>query len=166
MDPISVEATIMGLLAAAAKASSILDSVITSAQTAPKLAQNALVEVTDISLCLNQLQSFLERGRTGIELQAYLVPEKLVVVVLCDCVSVFTELGKTLDLLKIEEPWQASELEQSLDLLNLEEPRQAHRAVKWMRGEKDVAASLTRLRSSKASLSLLMTALNWQVITR
>ena len=164
MDPLSAAAVIVGLLAAAAKVSSILNSVITSAKTAPKLAQNAFVEVTDISLCLNQLQSFLERAQTGIESQAYLVPVELVVVVLCDCVSVFTELEKTLDLLKIEEPLQASELGKTF--LKVEEPRQAHRAVKWMRGEKDVAATLTRLRSSKASLSLLMTALNWQVITR
>ena len=148
MDPISVAASIVGLLTAAAKVSSILNSVITSAKTAPKLALSASVEVTDISVCLNQLQSFLLRTQTKSQSQENLILVNQVLVVLSDCVLVFSELEQILDPLKLEEPWQA------------------HRAVKWVRKEKDVAAILTRLQSSKASLSLIMTILNWQVLTR
>ena len=148
MDPISVAASIVGLLTAAAKVSSILKSVITSVKAAPKLARNVLAEVTDISVCLDQLQSFLERAETEIESQEYLILVNQVVVLLSDCVLLFSELERTLDPLKLEEPWQA------------------HRAVKWMRREKDITAILIRLQASKASLSLIMTTLNWQVITR
>ena len=148
MDPISVAASIVGLLGAAAKVSSILSSVITSAKTAPRLALSASAEVTDISVCLNQLQSFLLRTQTKSQSQEDLILVNQVLVVLSDCVLVFSELEQTLDPLKLEEPWQA------------------HRAVTWMRREKDVAAILTRLQSSKTSLSLIMTTLNWQVHTR
>lgn len=145
MDPISVAASLVGLLGAAAKVSSILNSVIKSARTAPTLARNALIEVTDITVCLNQLQTFLLRTQTTHQSQESLVQ---VLVILSDCVLIFSELEQTLHPLRIEEPWQA------------------HRAVKWMLREKDVAAILTRLQSSKASLSLIMTTLNWQVFTR
>ena len=148
MDPISVAASIAGLLTAAAKVSSILSSVITSAKRAPKLALSASVEVTNISVCLNQLQSFLLRTQTKSQSQENLILVEQVLVVLSDCVLVFSELEQTLDPLKLEEPWQA------------------HRAVKWMRREKDVAAIVTRLQSSKVSLSLIMTILNWQVLSR
>ena len=147
MDPISVAASIVGLLAAATKVSSILSSVITSARTPPKLALSASVEVTDISACLNQLQSYLLRAQNRSHSQESLILVNQVLVVLSDCVLVFSELERTLDPLKLEEPWQV------------------HRAVKWMRREKDVAAILTRLQSSKTSLSLIMTTLNWQVLT-
>ena len=135
--------SIVGLLAAAAKLSSILKSVTTRVLAAPKLVRDALAEVTAISVFLDQLRSFLERLQTEIESR-----EHLILVVLSDCASVF------------------SDFEQILDPLNLEEPWQAHRAVKWMRREKDVAAILTRLQSSKAALSLIMTTLNWQVYSR
>ena len=141
-------ASIVGLLAAAAKVSSILNSVTTRVRAAPKLARDALAEVTAISVCLDQLQSFLERAQTEIESREHLILVDQVLVVLSDCVLVFSELEQILDPLKLEEPWQA------------------HRAVKWMRREKDVAAILTRLQSSKASLSLIMTTLNWQVYSR
>lgn len=148
MDPISVAASLVGLLGAAAKVSSILNSVIKSARTAPTLARNALIEVTDITVCLNQLQTFLLRTQTTHQSQESLVLVDQVLVILSDCVLIFSELEQTLHPLRIEEPWQA------------------HRAVKWMLREKDVAAILTRLQSSKASLSLIMATLNWQVFTR
>lgn len=143
MDPISVAASLVGLLGAAAKVSSILNSVIKGARTAPKLARNALIEVTDITVCLNQLQTILLRTQTTHQSQESLILVDQVLVILSDCVLIFSELEQTLDPLRIEEPWQA------------------HRAVKWMLREKDVAAILTRLQSSKASLSLIMTTLNW-----
>lgn len=148
MDPISVAASFVGLLSAAAKISSILNSVVRSARTAPKLAQNTLIEVNDITVCLNQLQAFLLSTQATHRSQESLVLVDQVLVILSDCVLIFSELEQTLEPLRIEEPWQA------------------HHAVKWMLREKDVAAILTRLQSSKASLSLIMTTLNWQVLTR
>ena len=148
MDPISVAASFVGLLGAASKISSILNSVVRSARTAPKLAQNTLIEVNDITVCLNQLQTFLLRTQTTHRSQESLILVDQVLVILSDCVMIFSELEQTLDSLRIEEPWQV------------------HQVVKWMLREKDVAAILTRLQSSKASLSLIMTTLNWCVLSR
>lgn len=143
MDPISVAASLVGLIGAAAKISSILNSVVRSATTAPKLAQNILIEVNGITVCLNQLQTFLMHTQTTHRSQESLVLVDQVLVILSDCVLIFSELEQNLDPLKVEEPWLA------------------HRAVKWMLREKDIAATLTRLQSSKLSLSLMMTTLNW-----
>lgn len=107
MDPISVAASFVGLLGAAAKISSILNSVVRSARTAPKLARNTLIEVNDITVCLNQLQTFLLRTQTTHRSQESLVLVDQVLVILSDCVLIFSELEQTLDPLAIEEPWQA-----------------------------------------------------------
>ena len=146
MDPISVAASLVGLLGAATKVSSILRSVVKSAKAAPKVAQNALAEVTDITVCLNQLQTFVLNTQTTRQPEGSRILVDQLLVILSDCVLIFSELEQTLNSLEIEEPWQA------------------YHAIKWMLREKDIAAILTRLQSSKASLTLIMTTLNAQVL--
>ena len=55
MEPLSVSASIVGLLTAAGAVTALVRNI----QEAPRIAQDVALEVTDISACLSQLQSFL-----------------------------------------------------------------------------------------------------------
>ena len=57
---ISAGAAIVGLLGAAAKVSEVLIKSIVNVKEALKLAQNVLIEVSDVGASLNQLQKYLQ----------------------------------------------------------------------------------------------------------
>ena len=141
MDPMSVAASVVGLIGAANKICSTLMAFVNSAKGAPKLAQNVLIEVSDISACLSQLQKFLlgTRARS----HDHLIMVEQIIVTLSNCVMIFSELEETIEYLKPEQPMQAGRL------------------VKWVLKEQAVSALLSRLQSSKMSLSLMLTTLSW-----
>ena len=56
MDPLSVSASIIGILEASAKVSSVLIAFVRSTKAAPKLAQTVLSQVNDLSAILTHLQ--------------------------------------------------------------------------------------------------------------
>ena len=59
MDPLSVLASVLGLLAAAHKVTSVLVTAIKGIEDASKQVQAVLTEVNEITLILSQMQSFL-----------------------------------------------------------------------------------------------------------
>lgn len=59
MDPVSVAASVVGLLGAVAQLLGLLTAFIKSANGDPKAAQDVLSDVADIGACLWKLQSFL-----------------------------------------------------------------------------------------------------------
>ena len=63
MDPMSAAAAIVGLLGAAATVLAVLFKSIGNVKEAPKLEQNVLMEVSDVSACLNQLQRYIQFAR-------------------------------------------------------------------------------------------------------
>lgn len=141
MDGISVAASIIGLLAAAAKISSTLNDFIVKVREAPKLARTVLLEIADISACLNQVQSLLLGvGSINASNQSLLMVNDLDVI-LSNCVVIFSELEELAEGLKPDQPIQA------IDIL------------KWTIKEKAITALLLRLQSSKTSLSLMISAL-------
>src|SRR5437762_13983446 len=58
MDPISVAASITGLLAVAAKLSSVFQGFVSSTNEAPSLARGVRDVIDDVALVLSQLQPF------------------------------------------------------------------------------------------------------------
>ena len=70
MDPLSDAASVAGLLEAAATVTTILKTIIGTVKDAPQLAKNVLVEVSDITACLGQLQTFLLGDRFKISSSA------------------------------------------------------------------------------------------------
>lgn len=141
MDGISVAASIVGLLAAAAKISLGLNDFVTMVKEAPKLARTVLLEVADLSACLSQVQSLLLGvGRANASNQSLLMVEEIIVV-LSNCVLVF------------------SELEELIDGVKPDQSTQARNILKWTMKEKAVTALLLRLQSSKTSLSLMISTL-------
>lgn len=143
MDAISVAASIVGLLGAAAKVSEVLLKFLGSVRGAPKLAQNVLIEVSDVSACLNQLQRYLQGTLSTSHSQEQLLMVEQLVVTLSNCVMIFSELEETVESLKPAEPMQPWRL--------------AH----WLFKEQTISALLVRMQQSKLSLSLMLTTLTW-----
>ena len=143
MDPMSAAASIIGLLGAAAKVSEVLLKFIGNVKGAPKLAQNVLMEVSDVSACLNQLQRYLQGALTTSASQEQLLMVEQLVVTLSNCVLIFSELEETVDSLKPSEPMQPWRLAQ------------------WLFKEQAISALMVRIQQSKLSLSLMLTTLTW-----
>ena len=144
MDGISVAASILGLIGAAAKVTLYLNALVTSVKTAPKLAQSVLLEVSDVSICLSQLQRlFLGMERRSKSRESLIMIEQLLVV-LSNCVSIFSELEEILE---------------SLDLTGT--PLSKIKIASWLRRQQSISTLLIRLQASKQSLTLVVTTLNW-----
>ena len=136
MDGISVAAAIVGLLGVAATISLALNDFITKFKVARKVARTVLLEVADVSSCLSQVQSLLlGAGRVNACNQSLLTIEETIVV-LSNCVLIFSELEELVEGLTPDHSAQA--------------------ILTWIMKEKTVAALLLRLQSSKISLSLII----------
>lgn len=145
MDGISVAASILGLIGAAAKVAEYLNALVTSVEKAPKLAQSVLLEVSDVSICLSQLQRLLLGMERGNKSRERLIMIEQLVVVLSNCVSIFSELEEILE---------------SLDLVS-GAPLCKIKIASWLRRQHSISTLLIRLQASKQSLTLVVTTLNW-----
>ena len=145
MDPLSVAASVVGVLGAAAKVSEVLTTFIRGAKGAPALANGVLQEVSDIRVCLTQLQSFLLGTRVGARSRTALIMVEQVVVTLTSCVLTF------------------SELEEALEPLKDRTPEQIGSRFAWMWKEHTLGRLCLRLNSNRQSLNLMLTILTWYV---
>ncbi|KAL8817059.1 MAG: hypothetical protein Q9223_004040 [Gallowayella weberi] len=143
MDPISVSASIFGLLGAATKISEVLTSFVRGMKDAPRLAQRTLTEVEDLRLCFHQLQDWvnLEGSRTERKSRAAMIMVDQLVVILTHSILTFSELESAVAGLK----------PRSSFIMNSR--------FKWMAKEHTITLLLQRLQASKASLNLLITTL-------
>ena len=142
MDPLSVSAAIVGLMTAAAS----VTALVRKTRDAPKIARDVALEVSSISACLSQLQFLLNGTRLPSRSGTSLVMVDQVLVVLTDCVTIFSELQETLDSLKSNQQ------------------RRSFSKVRWTFKEGVIAKLLLRLQASKLSLNLMLTTLNWYVL--
>ena len=104
MDPLSVAASVVGLLGAAAKVTTFLYSCWSSIDNAPKLARSLAYEVSTTSGCLAQVQAFLLQPTDSQSLKSRtdLIMVEQVLVSLTDCVCVFSDLEKVIDSLRLD----------------------------------------------------------------
>lgn len=142
MDPLSVSASIVGSLAAAAAITKSVTGFVGSIKDAPKSTQHVLSEVADIRNCLLQLQSFLLGTSKASASRTSLLMVEQILVTLTGCVTTFSELDEILD--------QVIGVKQS-----------AIDKMKWVSKEKKISKLLLRLQSSKTSMSLMLTTLTW-----
>ena len=147
MDPLTIAASTVGLLGAAAKVSTVLTAFVSGTRYAPTLAKVILQEVSDISVCLAQLQTFLSGSRVGSRSRTAMIMVEQVVVTLTACMITF------------------SELEEVLGSLKLDDPQQLRNRVTWARRESVLTRLLDRLHSSRTSLNLMLTTLTWYECT-
>ena len=143
MDPLSVSASIIGLLSVAAKVTTLLVTLVNSAKGVSQLIQSMLTEVSDIGACLGQLQAFLTGIRSASRSRTSLIMVEQVVVILAGCVSTFSELEAVAEKLKTDLPIRPLE------------------KLKWARKEDDILKILGRLQASKSSLNLILAVLTW-----
>ncbi|KAI4130165.1 MAG: hypothetical protein LQ338_001873 [Usnochroma carphineum] len=141
MDPLSVAASIIGICTAAVQVNALLKGFIDSSKGAPASARHVLTEVTGIYACLNQLEIFLSGRQESSNSRRSLVMIEQVIVVFTDCVSMFSELEQTVESLKTNERMRVID------------------RVKWAAKEKAILNLLTRLQTSKASLTLMLNVL-------
>lgn len=146
MDPLSVSASIIGILGAAAKVSSVLISFVQSTKAAPKLAQTVLSEVNGLSAILTHLQTYLLGATNPSKSRASLILVEQVIVTLTESVTTFSELEDALDTSKIDAEMGA------LD------------RVRWAMKESKISEIQGRLQSNKTSLNLMLNILQWFVI--
>lgn len=143
MDPISVSASILGLLGAAAKISEVLTHFIKGVKDAPNLALRTLTEVEDLKICFGQLQHFINADEARRRSHAAMVTVDQFVVVLTHAVMTFSELEVAVEGLR---PRTASMI---------------NGRFKWITKENTISQLLLRLQASKTSLTLLLTTLTW-----
>lgn len=142
MDPISIAASIVGLLIAASEVSESLNTFIRSVRRAPRLAHDVLREVSDIRACLKQLERYLS-NRTTAGSQARLLLLEDIIIILSDCVITFAELEKVVEPFKVAQPMHSGQ------------------KARWIFKEPEIQRFLGRLKESQASLNFMLTMMTW-----
>lgn len=92
MDPLSVTASIVGLLAAAGKVGETLTPVVSNFKDAPRAIDSVAAEVQDFRTILSSLQQFLLNLGSASPRRVALIQLDQVIVTLTDSVLTFSEL--------------------------------------------------------------------------
>lgn len=146
MDPLSVSASVVGLLGAGASITSTLFALVSSIRDAPQLAQSLLREMADISAALGSLQIYIRgRAEASAERGALILLEH-VLTTLTGCVTTYSDLQRVMDGLNVNP---------SMGMFD---------RLKWSREEQKLSLILQRLQNHKSSLTLMLTILQWLVL--
>ena len=97
MDPLSVSASVFGLLGASAKISSSIYTFMSNASNAPATAQNLVMDMTDIAAALGSLQNYLSGQRQSSAERSSLTLLEHVLTTLTDCVTTYSDLQRIVD---------------------------------------------------------------------
>ena len=143
MDPLSIIASVTGILAVTAKVITTLTSFAKSVKRCPDSAQNVLREAADLQVCMSQVQAFILGDEEAEASRMQLLMVEQLVVTLSNCVLTMSELDKLLDSLKINEAFTTRS------------------RLRWMREEHNIVELLARMQASKISLNLMLTTLTW-----
>lgn len=143
MDPLSVLASVTGILNVAAKVTQVLSDFIQKEQGAPTSFRNIIAEVSALSVCLAQLAPILQGTEQAPRSRKAAISVGQVVVVDTSCVLTLSELEKILDTFKLDQPMSTPN------------------KIRWARTEPTIVGILDRIRASKGSLNLILTILIW-----
>ncbi|RKL36722.1 hypothetical protein BFJ72_g8271 [Fusarium proliferatum] len=146
MDPLSVSASVVGLLGAGAKITSCLWTFATNARDAPQLARHLVFEVADITAALGSLQAYVCGQAQAPGERGALILLEHVLTTLTGCVTTF------------------SDLQSLMDQLNLSPDMGTIDKMKWARQESNISAIVQRLQNHKSSLTLMLTVLQCETM--
>lgn len=146
-DPLSIAASVVGIVTAATQVSKILANVIEKARNAPKECNRILSVVSDIQNVLTTLQLYIMGARRAPRSRTSLIMVEQVVATLAACVTTFSELDTF-----------------AIALQNDAEMKVLDR-LRWSSKDKEIKAVLVRLESHKSSLTLILTILSWYAPT-
>ena len=142
MDPLSIAASVTGVLTAAAQVCTLLGKI----RDAPKSVVAILTEIEHIQIVFRALQRFIDHTRAVSRQRAALVQLEDVTVILTQTVLVFSELETLLI------PLSGSGLHSSL-----------RQRLAWSRQETGIQRLVNQLQRHKTSLSLLLQIIQWLV---
>lgn len=143
MDPLSVAASVVGLLAAGGKLTSMLSAVVTKCQDSPSAARIIVSEVADISAALGQLQDFLSRPGLYRPKRGSLNMLDQLPTMLTGCVMTYSDVAYI------------------LEGLNISEDMGTFDRLRWKMQENQLNMLVQRLQHHKSSLTLMLTITQW-----
>lgn len=146
MDPLSIASGVVGIVTAAAQITSLLIKFTRSTRNAPEQARQVMIEVSDISAIISQLQSYLIARKTVDSSRTSLLKADHLVGIISGCVMTFSELEKLLDETRVND----------MGVID---------RVNWVRKETEILGVVQRLQDHKASLSCILNVLNGSAIT-
>jgi len=142
-DPLSIAASIAGLLSAAASISKVLGPYIGAARDTPQIAHHVNAEVQAASIILSALRTLAQNMASVSAQRAALVQLDQVVVVLTDGVFVFSDLEASVGSLPLPDASSVTRLA-------------LRSRFQWARKETEFTTLLSRLQSFKSSISLIL----------
>jgi hypothetical protein len=147
MDPLSVTASIVGILAAAGKIYELLHTVASSAKEAPQVVTALMFEVDDVRSAFASLQSLLVDLSSAPPRRTAMVQVDRLIVTLTETVLTFSELETVVAPLAVPQG-------QKFPLRT---------RLKWTRVEGDCARMVEKLQRHKLSVSLMLNIFQWWV---
>ena len=145
MEPLSVAASITGILAVAAKITKVVAGFVRKSKDVPDSAHKVLSELSDLTLCLKQLAPFIRGDRYADRTRQEAISVEQIVV-----------LSTSLVL-------NMSELESLVDSFGIGSSISITARARWVNSEHKVLGLLTCVRASKNSLNLILTIFTWSV---
>jgi hypothetical protein len=145
MDPLSVTASIVGLLLAAGQVSSAIYTIKSNLSEAPRMVDNLLGQVAQIKTCLSAIQDLLYGMNMVSRQRMALIKVDHLVASLTQAVLTFSELEALINKI-ITGPSSSLMLR-----------------VNWTRRQNKLASIMQRLESHKSSLSLMLSIARWSV---
>lgn len=146
MDPLSVSASIVGILTAAAAVSSVITTFINDTKGAPKLAQTVLNDVNGLSAALGHLETYLLGAACASRSRPSTVLAEQLLVSSAECVATFSEFEEILGTSK-----KGAEMG-ALD------------RMKWASKQSRIADIPQRLQMNTSMLTLMLTVGQWYEI--
>lgn len=143
MDPLSVIASITGILAVAAKITAAVTEFIGKERDAPRSIRSVLMELSDLTSCLAHLEMFVRGAKDAPKTRRDAISVEQIVAITTSLVLNMSELHKILDSFKLDKPMSTSV------------------RLRWLGSEEKINEILTRVGASKTSLNLILTIFTW-----
>ncbi|KAL8782433.1 MAG: hypothetical protein Q9195_009641 [Heterodermia aff. obscurata] len=146
MDPLSMIASVTGLLAVIAKVTTTVNDIAKKIGNAPDSIRDLINETSDLSVCLVQLQPFVRGIQSPAASRAAAISVEQVVAIVTSCVLNMSRLEEIIDTLWSRRPLTA------LDKVAV--------GIGWARRETEINRLMLRIRASGRSLNLILTIFN------
>jgi len=145
MDPLSVIASVFGLLTAANKVSSMLFAIISSTKDAPQFVSHIISEVKEVEISLFAIYRLLQGISSAPRRRIALIQLDQLIATLTEAVLTFSELEALVTPIAKQSKVSTTE------------------RLKWVLKEDTVSNIVQRLQRHKSSLSLMLNIVQWLV---
>lgn len=149
MDPLSITAGVVGLLATAAAVIKALDTMRSSIQDTPRTITWALAEVTDVRSAISRLYDLIEHMDLVPSGAKSMIGVQDAVVSVSEMVVSFDSLLGLLGPFNVD---GAPSVDNIWD------------KARWLRKKDDVARSIQQIQTHKGSITLILNILQWFVV--